>query len=75
MMQTRSIRLPSHRITVPVQILWGVKDIAIEKELAQSSIDLCDDGKLVYFDNATHWVHHEESEGVNQLILEFLNAR
>jgi epoxide hydrolase 4 len=74
MMQTKSMRLPSQRITVPALMLWGAKDIALGKELAQPSIDLCDDGRLVFFDEASHWVHHEESARVNKLIAEFLSA-
>jgi epoxide hydrolase 4 len=62
------------RVEVPVRMLWGVHDVALRRELAALSIDLCDDGQLTYFENATHWVHHEEPEEVNRIIIEFLNA-
>ena len=41
--------------------------------MAQSSIDLCDDGRLVFIEEATHWVQHEEADRVNDLISAFLN--
>jgi epoxide hydrolase 4 len=74
MAQTSAARLPSRRITVPTLMLWGCKDIALGKELAQPSIDLCDNGKLVFFENAGHWLQHEEAERVNKLMVEFLAA-
>lgn len=62
------------RIAVPTLLLWGVHDVALERGLAQRSIDLCDDGRLVFFEEATHWVHHEEPERVHAAIAGFLGA-
>lgn len=59
------------RITVPTLLIWGARDTALGQEMAQPSIDLCDDGRLVLFENATHWVHHEEPDAVNHLITDF----
>ena len=59
-------------IIVPTLLLWGKQDVALGHEMAQPSIDLCQDGRLVFFDKATHWVQHDESEVVNQLLLGFL---
>lgn len=68
-------RLPANvRIHVPTLILWGVHDIALGREMAQPSLDLCDQGQLVFFENATHWVQHDEAQQVNQHILEFLRS-
>lgn len=61
----------SYRITVPTLMIWGVHDVALSREMAQPSIDLCDNGKLVFMENATHWVQHDEPEAVNRLLLEF----
>lgn len=61
------------RVNVPTLILWGVRDVALGRELAQPSIDLCDHGKLVFFEEATHWLQHEEPQRVNELIVEFLS--
>lgn len=61
----RPLRLPlSPRITLPVLLLWGVKDVALGRELAEASIRLCENGRLVYFEEATHWLQHEEPEAV-----------
>jgi len=60
------------RITVPTLMIWGAQDIALGRTLAQPSIDLCDDGRLVFLEEASHWVQHEEPETVNRLLLEFL---
>jgi pimeloyl-ACP methyl ester carboxylesterase len=59
------------RIRVPTLILWGDQDAALEAEMAQSSRDLCDDGKLVLFEGASHWIQHDESEQVNRYLIDF----
>jgi pimeloyl-ACP methyl ester carboxylesterase len=64
----------SLRITVPTLLIWGAQDRFLGRELAQPSIDLCDDGRLVFFEEATHWVQHEESDQVNELIVKFLHG-
>ena len=61
------------RVTVPTLMLWGKKDTALSHRMAGPSIDYCDDGKLVFFEDATHWVQHDEYESVNQFLLEFLS--
>jgi pimeloyl-ACP methyl ester carboxylesterase len=59
-------------IKVPTLLIWGVDDIALSKEMAQPSIDLCKDGKLVFIEEASHWVQHEAAEQVNELMLAHL---
>jgi len=61
-------------IKTPTLMLWGEKDIALTKDMAQPSIDLCENGRLVFFPNATHWVQHDEAEAVNQHIGAFLGS-
>ncbi len=60
------------KITVPTLLIWGKQDSALGSEMAQPSIDLCEDGQLVFFEQATHWVQHDEPERVNRLLLSFL---
>ena len=60
------------RIRVPTLMIWGANDIALSRSMAQPSIDLCDNGRLVFLEEASHWVQHEEPETVNRLLLEFL---
>lgn len=61
------------RITVPTLLIWGgAQDSLLGRELAQPSIDLCDNGRLVFIEEGTHWVQAEEPERVNELIGTFL---
>jgi pimeloyl-ACP methyl ester carboxylesterase len=62
------------RIQVPTLILWGAQDIALSRQMAQASLDLCDKGRLVLFEEASHWVQLDEAEAVNQQLLEHFTA-
>jgi pimeloyl-ACP methyl ester carboxylesterase len=57
---------------VPVLILWGRGDAALGPDLANASLALCDQGRLVVFPDATHWLQHEEPDDVNRRLLAFL---
>lgn len=61
----------SGAIKVPTLILWGEQDIALNKELAEMSLEVCENGRLHFFPNATHWVQHDEANAVNQHLSEF----
>jgi len=65
--------LKEKRVKVPTMLIWGMKDKALSHRMARPSMDYCDDGKLVFFENATHWVQHDEAERVNQFLIEFLS--
>ncbi len=65
-------KVSSPRVTVPTLLIWGAKDFALSREMAQPSIDLCTQGRLEMIEEATHWVQHEEPERVNKLMLDFL---
>jgi pimeloyl-ACP methyl ester carboxylesterase len=60
------------RVRVRTLMLWGVKDVALTYRMARPSIDYCEDGNLVFFPEATHWVQHEAVEEVNHLLLDFV---
>jgi pimeloyl-ACP methyl ester carboxylesterase len=60
------------RVKVPTLLIWGARDVALSRQMAQPSIDMCDDGRLVLIEEATHWVQHDEPERVNQLLGDFL---
>ena len=72
----RALRLPAGgawpRIRVPVQLIWGKQDVFLNARLAEISLTQCQDGRLHYFPNATHWVQLEEPAGVNALLLSFM---
>jgi pimeloyl-ACP methyl ester carboxylesterase len=59
------------RVKMPVLILWGKQDVALSYEMAEESLRYCTDGTLIAFDDATHWVQHDEAEAVNRRLLEF----
>jgi len=62
-------------IAAETLILWGVNDPALERGLAEESLRLCHHGRVQWFDNATHWVHLEEPDRINQALVAFLGAR
>jgi pimeloyl-ACP methyl ester carboxylesterase len=64
--------MESYRIKVPTMLIWGMRDIYGEPELVEASIKMCDDGRMVRLNNATHWILADEPERVNELLLEFL---
>jgi pimeloyl-ACP methyl ester carboxylesterase len=65
-------RPSGRRVTVPTLVLWGARDVALCKEMAPASIELCDDGRLEMLDTATHWIQHDEPEWVTERLLEHL---
>lgn len=70
----RSSMAETHRNRVPTLILWGKKDVALSEEMAVRSIEYCDHGELIYFENSTHWVQHDEAEAVNRELVAFLKS-
>jgi len=72
LMRVQPARLVSPRVKIPTLMIWGAQDRFLGRELAQPSIDMCDQGRLEFIEEATHWVQHEEPERVNRLLLEFL---
>jgi pimeloyl-ACP methyl ester carboxylesterase len=67
-------RLDSMRIQPPVTIIWGKQDQVMLPELAQASVELCDNGTLHYIDEASHWVQHEAPEAVNALLIDWFQS-
>ncbi len=59
------------RLHMPVRILWGKQDAFLSHEMAQASAQLCDQVEVTLFEEATHWVQHEEAEAVTDALLEF----
>jgi pimeloyl-ACP methyl ester carboxylesterase len=73
------MRLPPRRpasrpVTVPTLLLWGANDAFLGREMARASIEQCQQGRLVMFEDATHWVHHEHPGRVNALLETFLRG-
>jgi len=64
-------RFKDIRLHMPVLVQWGKLDAFLSPELAEASIQLCDQGKLIVYETASHWVQHEESEAVTKAMLDF----
>lgn len=61
------------KVNVPTLIIWGRNDATLSAEMAQDSVEMCNQGKLTMLNDATHWLHHEKPGEINQLILGFVN--
>ncbi|MDQ0607433.1 pimeloyl-ACP methyl ester carboxylesterase [Variovorax sp. W1I1] len=62
----------AEKIEAPVRIVWGDADSALEPGLAQAALRYCRNGHVVRLPRASHWLHHEEPDEVNALLVEFL---
>jgi pimeloyl-ACP methyl ester carboxylesterase len=60
------------RVHVPTLILWGTDDRFMQRGAAEASLAYCDDGRLEWFEGASHWLQHEEPDRVNRLLIDFL---
>ena len=61
-----------HPVKAPTLVIWGEKDKYLEPELAEPEHD--DVPNLDHVErlpNASHWVHHDEHERVNELLIDF----
>lgn len=67
-------RRKAKRITTPTRILWGDRDTALDRSLAEDSVALCDAGSVLHVADATHWLHHEKPAQVNAELIAFLGA-
>jgi len=70
-MQRPAIYEDQPKIIVSTLLIWGELDKFLGIEMAQPSIDLCENGRLVIVKGATHWVQHEKTDHVNKLITTF----
>jgi pimeloyl-ACP methyl ester carboxylesterase len=60
------------RIKVPTLMMWGMKDAALSHRMARPSMDYVEEGNLILFPDATHWVQHDAAEEVNHYLVDFL---
>jgi pimeloyl-ACP methyl ester carboxylesterase len=71
-LRARPATLPNPRVRVPALIVWGAKDAFLVRPAATSALAACDQGRLEFLEEATHWVQHEEPDRVNRLLTAFL---
>jgi epoxide hydrolase 4 len=64
-------KFPDSTVHVPTRILWGERDAFLVSEMAHDSLGYCDSAELYTFANASHWLQHEESARVSELLIDF----
>ncbi|MFB6093201.1 MAG: alpha/beta fold hydrolase [Haloquadratum sp.] len=62
---------PTMDVEPPTMVVWGMEDPYLHPEMAAASADRAD-ARFEPIDDATHWVQHEATERVNELLLDFL---
>jgi pimeloyl-ACP methyl ester carboxylesterase len=67
-------RPPREQVSVPTLVMWGQQDEFLEPAMAEESLTYCDDGRVVTFPSATHWVLHERPEETAEELLAHLDA-
>ena len=60
------------RVKVPTLMMWGIKDFALTHRMARPSMDYVDEGNLILFPEATHWVQHDAADEVNHYLIDFI---
>ena len=62
------------RISAPTLVIWGQGDRFLCPKLAEPSRDDVPNlDRVERLPNASHWVHHDEAERVNQLLIDFFS--
>ena len=67
-------RPPREQVSVPTLVMWGQQDEFLEPAMAEESLTYCDDGRVVTYPSATHWVLHERPEETAEELLAHLDA-
>ena len=65
----------SVKTTIPTLMVWGVHDLALEKQMAEYSRDYIQKLDLHYIETAGHWVQQEAPQQVNSAMREFLKGK
>lgn len=68
----RAIRQQLRRIDAPVLVIWGERDRYIGREWADPDPQWAPNARVVRLPDCSHWVQNEQSERVNELLIEFL---
>ena len=58
------VKIPNIRISIPTQVLWGLKDTAFVPEVLNGMEEWVEKLELHVFDDADHWLHHQKPEQV-----------
>jgi hypothetical protein len=55
-------------------LLWSERDPVFDPRLFEDSLEYCTDGRMASQAKGGHWLHHEYSDWVNRMLLEFLEG-
>ena len=69
---TQAMTIPQINIGRPTLVLWGEQDQAFVLECTEGLSDYVADLSLVTFKDASHWLHHEKSDEINEHIQTFI---
>jgi epoxide hydrolase 4 len=62
-------------ISAPTLVIWGERDSYLGSDLAEPDRDDVPNlDRVERLPDASHWVHHDEAERVNQLLIDFFAA-
>jgi pimeloyl-ACP methyl ester carboxylesterase len=67
-------KFPDKIVRVSSRILWGERDAFLLTEMAHESLRYCTNAELFTFANATHWLQHEQSARVSELLIDFFRG-
>lgn len=62
-----------HVEKVPTLVLWGEKDIYLNKSVNDGLEKMVSDLKIIYFPNNSHWIVHEIPDQISSKISEFIS--
>lgn len=65
---------PAPVVDVPTLLIWGERDLALGRELAEGTERFASNLRVERLPNASHWVQQDAPEEVSRLLLDHLNA-
>jgi pimeloyl-ACP methyl ester carboxylesterase len=72
--RTTEMKMPNIRINVPTLILWGEQDQAFVIENLDGIEKYVPNCTIERFEDASHWLMHEESTEINNAIIRFIKT-
>jgi epoxide hydrolase 4 len=60
-----------HQVSAPTLVIWGQKDRYLGPDLAEPDEADVPNHRVERLDDASHWVHHDKPDAVNELLIDF----
>ncbi|KAL5486626.1 hypothetical protein EMCRGX_G019130 [Ephydatia muelleri] len=71
-MFTRPSKLPRGPLTMPILVIWGDNDVALDKKMADMHMSVGTNVVVKHIPNCSHWVQQDAADTVNQYMRDFL---